>query len=347
MVDHTEHIAEWTNLDVYCNSVLNNIGIWRDFISQKTFERFNDDAIENALNRIQTSVLALKNRYALDLVSSLDIASVSGFPLRPAISELEDEHELLIQKQRQVIVPSKTLRKELIGQLESGRDINYAFLEKIGKVISQELISENEPIRLFSFRGISRVETGNGSRAYVCLWDRYNYHSFPVLYAMLFECNDHGELTSDLMEEIGAVLREETSQMPKLSDLGKNLDLAVAVVSPKWIGRIIFGPIFISGITHADQPLQVALDRMDKGNYASRIIYEYVVSGEPEQMTSLFDSKGRRINYTQKFATRYGDDECESRGVTALEKYLFAPHEAVRMLDKEYLKKINHSIEMI
>lgn len=341
-------LEQWRLLCAYVACMKNVVGVWRSFFHTFQPERFPDKQLQGFLDRINLTMSALKNKYLYDPLSALNITpNASGFPLRHDIRILETDSANLKKTRCKKSINPQGLRNALIDNIFSQKAVNMAFLEKLGKKMSEELIFNSQPLSLFHISNIMQIEAENGKRTFMCLWERYGHSNIPCLYAMLFEYSSDDELSQDFVKELSFILREETSQMPLLSQLGRHIDYAMANVHPKWIGRIILGPVFISHLTKDDNLLQRTLDDLFEGGSlgaASRIIYEYVVSEKETKAKALFDPRGRKHEVIQEFAVRSLDDECMNRGVTHVEKFLFAPHSVIQMLDEDYRKEIGHQL---
>ncbi len=348
MKEKNDPFAQWNTLHAYAACIQTAVDSWRSFFHTFQPERFPKNQIDALLDRTATSIAVLKNRYAYDTLHSLNISPIaSGFPFRYDVRMTEVDHIDLMHQKQEITVSSQELKNALVSNVFSQKHVNLTLLEKISKTISQEILLQSEPLQIFQIRSIAEVDATNGCRAYLCLWERFNYNNVPSLYTMLFEYHSDDALTQDVIAELAIVLREETTQMPLLEKLGQHIDYAMANVHPKRIGRLTFGPIFISHMTQDDIPLQHVLNDVfeaDEHIAASRIIYEYVVSEKEEPMNSLRDPSGRKHIVLQKFAVRHSDDECRVRGVTHVEKFLFAPHSVIQMLNADYRKEIGHQI---
>lgn len=344
----TDVHEQWRLLFAYVDSVRNNIAIWKNFF--RTFDAGQIDPMKigSWFDKIDTCMEVLKRRYAYDVLSRLNVNPCgSGFPLLHDIRIVGGEYDALCEGRQKSVVTAKDLRREFVEHIYDACSVNYALLEKISKMSGQELLMRSEPLRVFHFANIQEVASANGQQAYVCFWECWDNRCIPSLYAMLFEYHAETDWNSEIMQECMFVLREETTHMPLLARLAKNVDIAITSVRPKWIGRVTFGPIFVSHVTRDDIPLQKIIDRVAQNGElisASRVIHEYIISESEEGMSGLRDAKGRKHTVLQQFAVRESDDECRAREATHVEKYLTAPHAVVQLLDDSYRKEINHEI---
>lgn len=341
-------LSQWDELYAYIACMKTVVETWKSFFHTFKPDYFASGQISKFLSGIGTSISALKGRYAYDTLNKLSfIPSASGFPMRYDIRAMEMDSIKLRDKEDEDTVRSQDLKNAFVGDIFSRKMVDPVFLEKIGKKLSEEILLESDPLSLFKIRSITQVEAKNGQRSFVCTWERYGYTNVPSLYAMLFEYHSRDELSQGFIKELAILLREETSQMPLLNKLGHHIDYAMASVRPKRISRIITGPVFLPHLTKDDNLLQKLLDSQfgsDDCTAASRIIYEYVISENSINPKSLFDPKGRKHEEIQEFAIRCSDEECEKRGVTHVEKFLFAPHSVIQMLGEDYRKEIGHQL---
>ena len=344
---HDVH-EQWRLLFAYVASIQSNIAKWKSFFNTFDANIISTKKIFVWMDKIDTFMEVLKRRYAYDTLQRLNVNPyASGFPLLHDVRIIEQEYKKLRQRQSSSIVSSKDLRREFIDQIYTKQSVNYALLEKVSKASAQELLLRSEPLHMFYLIGLQEVDSVNGKKAFVCFWECWDNRCIPSLYAMLFEYSAETEWYTEMTQEVALVLREETTYMPVLARLGQHIDMAIAYVHPKWIGRITFGPIFVSHVTLDTIPLQQIIDRVAQNGdlvSASRVIYEYVVSSDEEIMHTLCDAKGRKHSVLQKFGIRETDDECRIREASHVGKFLFAPHTVTQLLDGAYRKEINHEI---
>lgn len=341
-------LTQWQTLRDYIACMHDTVGVWSAFFDSFQPQWFPPEEISSWIERINHSLQVLESRYMYDPLELLSIDPLaSGFPQRYSMRILEHERERIVRDKAVPKVTSQSLRKAFLDHLFMNNEANAALLEQIGKTTAQELLPEAETLNLFRLRSLSKVSAKNGKKAYVCCWERYGYRNVPTLYAMLFECSSKS-LTKKDQSDLSLILREETTQMPLLERLGRNIDYAMANVHPKWIGRIILGPVFVSHVTQDKNPLQKTLDKIfpkgEKYGAASRVIYEYVMSEREDPVEKLSDPRGRRHKVIQVFGVRESDDECYRRRITNIEKTLFAPHAVIQMLDDAYRKEIDHQL---
>jgi hypothetical protein len=164
---------------------------------------------------------------------------------------------------------------------------------------------------------------------------------------MLFEVSQSWEPNGDDLTSFVRVLREDTEIVGSLEQLACDIDRSHAAIHPKWLGRVIGGPIFIAGVTQDVNLMQRALDQSehkgDQFSTASRVIYEYVVSCGEQPVYRLTDPHGNRHSCVQEYAVR-SFDEHHKRGVTHVEKHLFAPHRVIQSLTDECRRTLDHTI---
>ncbi|MFA5993458.1 MAG: hypothetical protein WC823_00700 [Parcubacteria group bacterium] len=343
--DTSTIISGQRNLKKYIACVQQEIDVWDAFFRSRKFDWMSNKQLESWLDSFRISINALEGNYVFDSGLSLDIvANSSGFPKNYHIDEVAEQWKSL-----QISGYNKSitkLKKAFIDQIFSARRINSPLLEEISKAYVEKTLSVSEPMHLYRFNFIEPCNAPNGRKAFLCEWSQYTIQSILVTYTMLFESADDWEADDVNMKILSQVLRNETDMLTKLDELAADIDFSNAKIFPKWIGRIIVGPLFISHLTQDKHELQDALNAMaDKDEHvcASRIIYEYVLSREESSVMSIKDPNGVEHEFMQKFAVR-SDGEYRERGVTYFEKFLFAPHLVMQLLDGEYRKEIGHQL---
>lgn len=350
MNEETE-LPKWSELLRYFKCLEQAGKSWTNFLVGRDIGLFREKNVLQWLQTIDHTFTALKMNYVFDELETLPIeAHASGFPQQYSIRLISERCKNIRSESVTHGASSVDLKEAFLDRLFSTGEVNEGLLERVSKARVIELLRDKEVLRLYGPLKMERVEAMNGKRTYVCSWSRYGYKNLPTLYTMMFECDIDLESEGDkLLVVLNKVLCEETSQMPLLSQLGGRIDYALAEIHPKWIGRIILGPVFVPHITKDENPLQQALDTTpvseSRDRSVSRIIYEYVLTkGETEVSRSLFDPQGRRHEVLQEFGVRQTDKECDARGVTYVSKTLFAPHTLVRNFDPGYRKEISHEL---
>jgi hypothetical protein len=334
----------------YTTAILLNVGVWKKYCA----DTFHSDWISKEqlsawLDRIMTTISVLKYKYMCDESLVMDIAAVSsGLPRPFDIRLLEYEQKKMSTDGEESRISTKDLKRSFVEEICRKHSVNNALLDLIGKAYVAEIIMKSEIASIFRIVGFSEVHSTSGCKAYVCHWEQYPNQVTPVLYSMLFEYCDSGNIAEEILSELTVVLREETSNMPQLATLGRRIDQSIAIVRPKWIGRIIFGPVFISGFTCDEIDLQKIIDHVAESSgdviSASRMLYEYVISEGEDDARGLCDPRGNKHHVLQRFNPRHGDDECYDRGVTHVHKWLYAPHAVIQLMSQEYRHLINHEI---
>lgn len=342
------YTAQWSALLNYTACMRKIFSSWEQFfMNRDSIEWLSHEQIKDLLTRLQVTLDVLEGFHLFDSLSSLTISPEnSGFPERRYLDQLI--YELKDVNSDDLSQDTRILKKSFLETLFSTVEINVPMLERISKAQSREVLATSSIFKPYKFNGIEELNARNGSRrAFLCSWERYLVQHLPVKYFMLFEVSDEWGSSADDVKNLSDVLREETSLITKLNSFARHIDMSNAFIHPKWVGRIILGPVFISHLTEDQHELQQALDRLsgpDEMLGASRIIYEYVVSESEEPTRYITDSYSRFHTCIQKFAVKERDPEHAERGVTHLEKHLFAPHSVIQQLDDDYCKKIGHEL---
>lgn len=340
--------AEWSALLKYTACMRGIFDSWEQFfINRNQIEWLSHDKIQDLLVRLRVTLDVLEGFHLFDPLSTLSIAPEnSGFPERRYLDQLTYELNGYQSEVGDLFQNTRVLKKSFLDTLFSTVEINVPLLERISKAQSREVLLTSNIFLPYKFNGLEELDSHGGQRrAFLCSWERYVVQNLPVKYFMLFEADDEWSNNSEDVKNLSAILCEETSLVVKLNALARHIDMTNALIHPKWVGRIIFGPVFISHLTEDNHQLQKALDRLsghDEMLGASRIIYEYVISEGEEPVGRITDSFSRFHNCIQKFAVKERDPEHVERGATHVEKQLFAPHAVIQQLDDDYVKKIGH-----
>jgi len=337
-----ELFALWQPLRKYMACMSQTVDLWRGFLLTQTIDWLPQKEIGEWLERIKTTLNVLEELHIYDELSSLSISSQSsGFPDSKHINQAKLMLDMM-EKGGSI----NSLKKAFLDTLFYEQSINIHLLEKVAKAKAENLLNKSDILMPFQLTMLHEIKSSTGQRAFVCSWERYVMQPFPVKYVMLFDVSDKWSPSEEEINRLKHVLMEETSLIFSLKDFARTVDRSNADIHPKWIGRIILGPVFISNVTQDDHQLQHVLNDIaapDEFLGASRIIYEYLVSEGEESVKTLIDPRGIRHTKIQKYASRC-DGEHSERGVTHLEKHLFAPHDVIQRLDSEYRKEIGHQL---
>lgn len=334
----------WSALLCYSETLQKVVRSWKSFMENDfTPDYFTDDDIRSWIERFEHSMLALRDLYVYDPLRNLQIHPVaSGFPERLNVRILENMRS-------NEVVDGRALRESWLDHLFAEKVVNHGLLERMAKNDARKRINQHGTLKLFGINRLQRLPKENGRPAYVCCFERYCRIHRPSLHILVFESSED-PLGPELLTELTTVLREESSSLPRLGTMARHIDHAIAVIHPVWLGRISLGPIFVSHVTHDDHELQKVLDTStppDEFVAASRFIYEHVLADKAEPVQTLFDPKGRKHEFLQRFAIREMHEECQERGVTELEKHLFAPHHIVQALDETFRQSVGHHITIV
>ena len=341
--------AQWEMLRKYMSCMRTIFGVWGHFFDEKlSVDWLTKNQVQDTLERLQVTLDILEGLHLFDTLSSISVATEnSGFPHRRHLEDIVQKLNGSIEDD--VSQETRLLKKKFLDDLFAKSEINVAFLEKISKAQSIEVLASREVFLPFMFNGINKLKVLNGQKrqVFVCSWEQFVVQGLPVKYVMVFEVSKKWTGDHDDMSQLVHVLREETSLVVKLNELARHIDMSHALIHPKWIGRVIFGPIFMSGLTDDKHQLQEALDGAAVNGEmlgASRIIYEYILSEDEFSTKTVPDSFGRMHNRMQKFGVRTLEPEHNSRGATHVEKHLFAPHSVIQGLDSDFVNDIGHRL---
>ncbi len=336
--------VSWQSLSQYIDSIRHSINQWEIFFSTRTIDWLPASEINDWLQKIRGSYDVLEALYLYDEMKSVSfIPQSSGFV---CVKHLIEMYMLKNQGIDEEDDSLEGLKRVFLDNLFSTKKINYNLLEKIAKADAKNMIREKSILVPFELTFFKNLEGKSGRRAYLCSWNTFVLQSLPVKYVMLFEATDPWYPNEANLNSLGELLREESTIVASMVDFAKIIDRASASIHPKWIGRIILGPVQISNFTEDEHHLQQILDSIgspDDFISTSRIIYEYIVAEGEQSIKSLLDPSGELHKYMQNYVARH-DGEHSKRGVTHLEKHLFAPHQVIQVLDRQYIGEIDHQI---
>lgn len=340
-------MAPWKGLSAYTETMQGVVRSWRTFFEGEfSPEHFTKKELWEWSKRLEVTFSTLREQYYYDTLQSVQVHPVaSGFPEMTFVRILNSMHQQLKGKENSS-ASSASLRRLVLDSLFEYQRVNQWLLERTAKARAREILTLAEPIALFKVRSMTQFPEITGRRVYACCFERFCYRHIPSLYLILFEYSGEGEFGGADLQAFLRVIEEDTSNLPLLGRFAERLDLALAPIHPKWVGRISLGPVFIAHTTKDEHQLQQTLNEYTPpGELAavSRIIYEYVMSEKEYSSLRLFDSRGQPHTILQDFAVKQSDDECRARTVSHVEKFLFAPHNIVQSLSEEFRREIGHT----
>jgi hypothetical protein len=340
-------VKQWNELHQYIATLRSAVTTWKTFFGERKIDWMTERSIQDWLGRLDVSFVSLRDRFVYDDNASLDIVPTnSGFPQHYHIEDI-DRLALLVRSNKTDEQGSVTqLKRVFLDQVFEQKTTSQALLYDISQAGLTARLRTDIPYGLFTMGQIMKLVSRNNRQSYSCVWEQYTIQPLPIRYVMVFEADRGWSPEGADLRQLAFVLQQETLGLPKLAELGGEIDRANARVYPKWIGRIILGPIFIARLTKDDHKLQQALDAVAVNaisKSASRIIYEYVLADSERVVSGLFDPQGVPHVCMQHFAVRLQGEHFE-RQVTHLEKHLFAPHDVIQQLDEDYRKEIGHQL---
>lgn len=336
-------IIDPEKLHAYMRCMHQSIDAWEDSLRKRNgVDWLSFDEIQVWLKRVRVTLEIMENVYIFDEKRSLIVETLgSGFPKRQHFDHINFTKRTARYDKGRI----QTVKRSFLNELFSNGD-QMPSLDRIARSLAFDLLFQNEVLEAFHFSGIERISNNNTREdAFVCSWERIS-DGVPVKYVMLFDVSDGWSIREQDMNELVLILRERTLFLAPMERIARSIDVAHTMIHPKWVGRIILGPVFISGVTCDDHALQSALNIIsseDMMKSASRIIYEYVISEKEVPVEGVHDQKGRLHTTMQKYVVRY-EQEHYQRGVTHLEKTLFAEHDIIQKLEPDFLREIGHTI---
>lgn len=336
----TELLKPWHPLRTYVATMRHMIHVWGNFFQTREIDWVTAEHVSAWLDRLKNTFDALENMYIYDDLQTLRIErEQSGFP-RPR------HLDLLCHRQKDLKFDAKDLRKskgQFLDALFSTREVNLRSLEKVAKVRTDRLLATRQIYHAFRLLGIEeRNSPTTGRNAFVCVWERFTEK--PAFYVMLFEADDVWSAGDDL-DSIAEIVKGATSHDLALEAIARRIDISDARVHPKWLGRVVLGPVWISNLTLDDHVLQNVVNevRSDQNHAASKIVYEYVFSERESSISRVRDAEGREHHSMQTYGVRLGP-QYRKRGVTFFEETLFIPHEVIQCMDETWRVENGHQL---
>lgn len=340
-------VKQWNDLHQYIATLRSAVATWKTFFAGKNIDWMSEQSVQDWLGRLDVSFVSLRDRFVYDDNALLDIVPTnSGFPQHYHIEDITRLALLVRSKTTDEQGSVTQLKRMFLDQVFEQKTTSQALLYDISQAVLAVRLRTNIPYSLFTMGPVVKLVSRNNRQSYSCVWERYTVQPLPIRYVMVFEADRGWSPQGIDLQQLAFVLQQETLGLPKLAELGEEIDRANARIYPKWIGRIILGPIFIAKLTQDDHKLQQALDAVAVGpisKSASRIIYEYVLADSERAVSGLSDPQGVPHVCMQHFAVRLQGEHFE-RQVTHLEKHLFAPHDVIQQLDENYRKEIGHQL---
>lgn len=338
----TWNLDPWKGTIDYLHLVQKTVRFWETFFSEGDFPKdwFSGTEVAAWMHDLRSTLEALRYQYVFNTAATLSVdPRSSGFPEHVHIHRLGGA-----QMSGETASPAQ-LKRAALDDLFKTKRINFWFLEEIAKANVRQLLATQRVLAPFRVRSLQKLGTGESGELYRLCFERYCFRNLPSLYLLHFE--HQGDLSPELVREMHEILEKETSSLPLLGGFARRLDQAIAPIKPVWIGRVSIGPLFIAHLTQDEHALQAAVNAYADTHVsclASRIIYEYVMADGSSRTERLHDALGRKHDSIQEFAIRVLDDECAERQVSAVSKFLFAPHRIAQALDEEFRQSISHQL---
>lgn len=336
-------LLQWQSLQSYTSMMHKMTAAWEDFFRTQQIDWITTATTDAWLSRVKTSLDVLESRHIYDDLDALVINSkYSGFPIRRHI-------DMLQYSQARVKDDPAKLRqaKQLfLDTLFTETKINLSALGHVAKCYADNRLASELVIEPFRFVGLYPLRAPSKERdAYVCIWERFT--DKPMLYAMVFEADVSWQQSVENMSELCENLQSVTALELPLAKVARRMDISDARIHPKWVSRVVLGPVWIPGITKDDHIIQRLLDNEcnDEQGSASSILYEHVLSErEADVSTSrIRDQQGRKHNVTQDYTVR-SESVYRERGTTFMKETLFVPHKLIQHLESETRVRLGHQL---
>ncbi len=340
-----EKYLQWDELHQYNVQMQRMISVLQKYFAQYKIMWMQSADIVQWLDRLSATLDILQCMYIYN-TDDLVALSSSGLPSRRHFDLLQLTVNNLRNSECVDISKQKT---QFIDEIFRNRQINNVMLSDIAKTRGQQMCFDREIISPFQFTYLQERQCPHDSRkAFVCTWERIVNDSVLTKYVMLFEIDSQANDDFDeIMERLQSAVRLETRLILQLDKHARHIDIVDAYIYPKWIGRLIVGPVWMGNFTDDDNVIQKIISKNTnrEDNCALQIIYEHTFSDHEVSINNVHDERGMKISHIQSFASS-SIHEYKERGVVHSEEHIFAPHYVIRQLDV-INRKLLHAIEEI
>lgn len=333
--------ARWNTLRSYTSMMSVMITAWEDFFRAQEIDWITSEDVEAWLTRVRNTISLLETKHMYDDLEFLTInTDESGFPTRRHIDSLLHARSRLSQDEAR----HRQVKHLFLDSLFANGKINVRSLSHVARARFEGRLAVEDFIEPFRFVSILERQSPTPNRkAYVCVWERFT--DKPMLYAMLFEVNADWEQSAEDMSELCENLQGITSHELPLAKIAQRIDISDARLHPKWVSRVVLGPVWIPNHTTDDHVIQRLLDEdhNDAQLCASRVHYEYVFVERETSVSRIRDRKGREHKTTQVFTVR-PEPAYRRRGTSFMKETLFVPHELIQELDGQQHVEFGHQL---
>jgi len=339
----TSPFTQWQSLRSYTGMMQNMITVWRDFFRAQVIDWIATDVTDSWLSKLQTGLEVLESQHVYDSLDRLVINTKdSGFPVRRHIDMLQYLHERAVPDPDE----HRQAKQLFLDSLFANTEVGVSALAHVAKSRTTNRLASSSIIEPFGFVGIFTLKSPSTERnVYVCLWERFM--DKPMLYALVFEADADWKQSAEEMSELCEILQSVTSLELPLAKIAQRIDIADARIHPKWVSRIILGPVWIPNMTIADSKIQQLLDseHNEAQLSASRVLYEYALSEREANMPNsrIRDQKGRKHQVTQVYTVR-PEPMYRERGAAFIQETLFMPHALIQQLGDEARVQMGHKL---
>jgi hypothetical protein len=337
-------LVQWQSLRSYVGMMSNMITAWEDFFLAQEIDWITADFTSAWLSKLRTSLEVLESQHVYDSLDTLVTnPRNSGFPLRRHIDMLQHK-----QSRSTVDLAEHRQAKQLfLDSLFAKAEVGVSALANVAKRRVTNRLATEELIEPFGFVGIFPLKSPSKERdAYVCIWERFT--DKPMLYSMVFESDAGWKQSAEEVSMLCDILLNVTALELPLAKIARRVDIADARIHPKWVSRIVLGPVWIPGVTADDHFVQQLLDGEHNAAQlsASRVLYEYALSESEATMTSssrIRDRNGRKHKVTQVYSVR-PELEYRERGAAFMQETLFVPHRLIQQLESNAHVQLGHQL---
>lgn len=339
----TNPFEQWQALRSYTGMMSNMITAWEDFFHTQEIDWITTDITRSWLTKLRTSLEVLESQHVYDDLDTLVVnPKHSGFPTRRHIDMLQYMYARAVADPAEHRQAKQLFLDALFAKVDAG----VSALANVAKSRVTNRLASEKIIEPFGFVGIFTLKSPSTQRdAYVCLWERFT--DKPMLYAMVFETDADWEQSAEVMSELCETLQSVTSLELPLAKIARRIDISDAQIHPKWVSRIVLGPVWIPDVTTDDHVIQHLLnsDTNEAHLSASRVLYEYALSEREADMSNsrIRDRNGRKHETTQVYTVR-PEPEYRGRGAAFKKETLFVPHELIQELESDTRVRMGHQL---
>lgn len=305
------------------------------------------DIIKEFIQRFLNTIEAFRMKYVFDKEDAMRIdLTDSSFPnhleFRKLLHDLENKDKLLADMQTE-----ESLKLAVLDQLFNNNQKPHKLLAKLGKRTYLSQLNEKDLFLPFTPGELVFMSRDDKAQTRRNLYSWGSYDSVtnrPFIYLLIFD-QDMSEpaLHSDkakaaeLVTEIQKIKRDSAP----LRMIATEIDEFFPTIHPKVLKRIDIGPLH-GRYSKDDAALsRIAKTYFNEEDYIFVFTTEVVFSVGSKKTGGLFKTGEMR----EVFFVDESNKDCMERNVSAVHKYMLAPHNVVQHL-RDYQKDIVEKLAM-